>query len=195
MERPRFNVLVTEDRAHGPEYWTIQLARLLEPQGVTTFVARSGREAVALAGRESLHAAVIDLNIPMEGSASEAKRGVATEPLWVLELMRRLPERPPVVAVLHPSLARREQERLIREALRLGVYSVLTKPIGVEDLLPVFKSLVDRRYRGAWPGADSGMGPGWAGRADDRRPRRWGRSAGRDDDSAGPETRGPAAPL
>ena len=53
----RLNVLITEDRPHPPEHWTSQLPRLLEPQGIVAYLARSGREAIDLA--ERVHATLI----------------------------------------------------------------------------------------------------------------------------------------
>ena len=148
----RFNVLLTEDREHASEHWTQQLARLLSPQGVHTLLVRSGHEAIELAERLPVHAAVLDLGTPRSarqgGSASsDAEPGG----LWLLELMRRLPNRPPVVLLRQPALSRRQAERILAEALRLGAFSVLEKPVGIEQVLTVFRRLVDREYKGQWP--------------------------------------------
>jgi CheY-like chemotaxis protein len=167
----RFNVLVTEDRPHDPGYWTHQLPRLLEPQGVAAYVVHTGHDAMSLADQLVIHAAVIDMATPLgEGEpvgdspgASPAERSLvaelhrlataAAEPagLWLLELFRRLPNRPPVVVVHNNSDSQRQVDRLLCDALRLGAFSVLNKPVGLEQLLRVFQRLVDRQYRGAWP--------------------------------------------
>lgn len=153
----RLNVLLTEDRPHAPEHWTGQLPRLLAPQGVAAYVARSGREAIDLAGRVQLHAAVIDLSTPLgddEHDTATGPGGADTRSpagIWLLELFRRLPNQPPVVVVRGPAVSARQFDRLMREALRLDAFSVVNKPVDLEQMLTVFQRLIDRRYRGAWP--------------------------------------------
>ena len=44
------------------------------------------------------------------------------------------------------------RSRALNEALRLGAFSVMEKPVDVEQLLGVFRRLMDKRYRGNWPG-------------------------------------------
>ncbi len=152
----RFNLLLTEDRPHvGEQHWTAQLPRLLLPQGVNAQVVDSGEKAIAMAERLEIHAAVIDLGTPRgDGDAWHMRPGPASAGpggLWLLELFRRLPNRPPVVLLRKPAYSRTQAERLLREALRLGAFSVLNKPVDIEQLLAVFQRVVDRRYRGAWP--------------------------------------------
>ena len=72
--------------------------------------------------------------------------------LWLLELFRRIPNQPPVVLLRKPAYSRSQAERILRDALRLGVFSVMNKPVELEQLLAVFQRLVDRRYSGTWPG-------------------------------------------
>lgn len=156
QDESRFNVLLTEDRPHSDVHWISQLPRLLQPQGVMAYVAGTGREAVELAERTEIHAAVIDLGTPI-GDAADAADPVRAAPggFWMLELMRRLPSRPPVVMLRPPAFSRRQADRILTEALRLGVFSVMNKPVDLEQLLAVFQRLIDRRYRGAWPGRRS----------------------------------------
>ena len=172
FKKGRLNVLLTQDRPHAPGHWTIQLPRLLAPQGVMAHVAHSGEEAIRMAARIEFHAAVIDLSIPRSGANSEATDEQDNEPispevkaavraaggpdvpagLWLLEFFRRLPNRPPVVVVHSPAFSRREVDRLLRDAIRLDVFTVLPKPVELENLLHVFRRLLDRQYRGVWPG-------------------------------------------
>lgn len=150
----RFNVLLTLDREHSAEHWTHQLARLLHPQGVFTQVVRTGREAAETMSRLPIHAAVVDLNTPMGDSGDESRSGG----MWVLELIRRMSDRPPVVVLRPAAFAQRQAERTLADALRLGAFSVLNKPVGLEDVLVVFRRLVDRQYRGQWPQLDGSVG-------------------------------------
>lgn len=163
----RLNVLITEDRPHAPEHWTGQLPRLLEPQGVAAYLARSGQEAIDLAQRVRIHAAVVDWSTPIGAGDWRASRNVGelndrgsdvsrgglgmTAGIWLLELFKRLPNHPPVVVVRGPAYSQRQFDRLMREALRLGVFSVVNKPVDLEQMLTVFRRMIDRRYRGSWP--------------------------------------------
>ncbi len=156
----RLNVLITEDRPHAPEHWTAQLPRLLAPQGVASYVARSGQEAIDLTQRVEIHAAVVDWSTPIGPTGSRLQHDSPPRPapttdsdagIWLLELFRRLPNRPPVVLVRAPAFSQRQFDRLMREALRLGAFSVVNKPVDIEQILTVFRRLIDRRYRGHWP--------------------------------------------
>lgn len=163
--RPKLNVLLTEDRTYPDEHWTVQVSRLLEPMGVSAYLARTGQEAVTLAAELEFHVAVIDLSTPKAtpgpGSGSRGSHAhprtpvygpdLSVEGMWILEQLRRLPRRPPVVVVDRPALNRQEAERVLRDVLRLGAFSVLHKPIHVEQLLSVLQRLLDRRYEGYWP--------------------------------------------
>ena len=145
----RLNVLLTRDRPHAPEHWTTQLPQLLEPQGVTAYVASTVEEAYGVATAHTIHAAVIDLACPRGCAKSRAATDHA---IGAIELFRRLPHSPPLV-VLHASTSQRQVDRIMRESLRLGVFCVLKKPVDLHQLLEVFRRLVDRQYRGAWPPA------------------------------------------
>ncbi len=164
----RLRVLITRDRAHGGEHWTEQLPRLLEPQGVRSYVASTGREAIDLAGQVVFHAAVIDMGTPVAlqgvggagGQGSPAGEGSGGIPggLWILELFRRMPNPPAAIVVQNPAYSQRQLVQVLEKALRLGAFSVLNKPVGVEQVLDVFRRLLERQYRGGWPG-----GPGSSG--------------------------------
>ncbi len=154
----RFNVLLTEDRPREESHWTRQLPRLLAPQGVTAFIARTGKEAVACAERVAIHAAVIDLATPLS-DADSSQPAVDPTQLWLLELFRRLPQRPPTVVLHGGFFSQRKVDRILSKALRLGAFSVLAKPVDLEQLLRVFQRMVDRRYAGAWPAPNSAGPP------------------------------------
>lgn len=152
----RLNVLLTEDREHATEHWTQQLPRLLEPQGIHAVVARTGRDAVNWVEREPTHLAVVDLLTPRDeaGDSDENRPGG----LWLLEMLRRLPAAPPVVVVSNKSYSLRQAQRFLNEALRLGAFSVVNRPVQIDTLLQVVRRLLDRRYAGGWPGGGEAAG-------------------------------------
>ena len=158
----RFNVLLTQDRPRGDEAWFTQLPKLLQPQGVQAFMARSAREALRIAEQQTIHAAVIDLGVPvasetdLDDPTGAAHRlphgsGFARTELWLLELFRRLPRRPPIVVLRQPAGDRQAAQRMLGEALRLGAFTVMDKPVNVERVLATFQRLLERQYRGQWP--------------------------------------------
>ncbi|MBI1338031.1 MAG: hypothetical protein GC164_13875 [Phycisphaera sp.] len=159
IPRPRLNVLLTEDRPREQWHWSRQLVELLKPMGVAGYVVHTGREALDLAEKLELHAAVIDLGTPLDPvhtppGQSRLMNRTTTQPtgeLWLLELLRRLPAKPPVVVIQSRSFTQAQVDRVLSEALRLGAFSVLNKPIALEQILSVFQRLLDRRYRGTWP--------------------------------------------
>ncbi|GAB4195619.1 MAG: hypothetical protein Kow00105_09860 [Phycisphaeraceae bacterium] len=155
----RFNVLLTEDREHSPGHWTRQLPRLLQPQGVRSYVARSGRQALGLMSQVNIHAALIDLATPQDDPQSQpgprlgfmAQMRTGDEGLWVLEMLRRQPNRPPVVVVNSRAIAPGQAQRYLNQALRLGAFTIVNRPNDLEDMLNVIKRLIDRQYEGTWP--------------------------------------------
>lgn len=144
----RFNVLLTEDRARHDEveHWTRQLPRLLEPLGVASFLARTGRQAVELAEHHEIHAAVIDMATPVDEQTKAGGDG-----MWVVELLNRMEQGPAVVVINSPAFTQRDVQRSMHNALRLGAFAVLNRPIELNQLLAVFRKVLDRQYKGTWP--------------------------------------------
>ncbi len=149
-DSPRFNVLLTEDRPDSAEAWTRQLPRLMGPMGVAAYVAQSGQQAIELVGRVRFHAVVIDTSTPRVTQATPAGPG---DPAiaWLSEMLHRIPRRPPVVLVQGPAYSDRLATRALHQALRLGVFTVLTKPVTLEQVLAVFRRVLEREYQGHWP--------------------------------------------
>ncbi len=139
----QFSVLLTEDRPHAPEHWTRQLPRLLEPLGAHAHLAHTAREAVNITERMTIHAAVIDLGTPHDDQP--------TGGMWLIELFNRMPAAPPVIIIKPPAISQRQVDRILHEALRRDVFSVLNKPVNIEQVLAVFQRLLDRMHDGHWP--------------------------------------------
>lgn len=145
----RFNVLLAQERTQSQQPWAQQLGQLLEPQGVRAYVAYTGREALATVDQVVFHAAVVDLATPRDA----ADRAGEPEPggLWLLELMHRRQFRTPVVVVDSRPVAGRDLERALNRALKLGAFTVVSRPRTAESVLAAVQRIIERRYRGRWP--------------------------------------------
>lgn len=150
-------MLITRDRPHGGEHWTEQLPRLLEPQGVRSYIATNGKEAIDIAGRFNVHAALIDIGTPVapQGRTDRPRRtSLGPEPpggVWILELFRRMPNPPVTIMVQDPAYSQRQLVQQLEAALRLGAFSVVNKPVAIEQILDIFRRMLERHYRGTWP--------------------------------------------
>src|SRR6195952_2378883 len=71
--------------ANEQEGWHQTVRQLLEPQGVQTLSAHSGREALNLMQSQSVHVAVLDQSMPQLGG------------MQVVRLMRDLQNAPPAI--------------------------------------------------------------------------------------------------
>jgi CheY-like chemotaxis protein len=133
----RFKVLLANEQ----EGWHQTVRRLLEPQGVQTLSARSGREALELIESTPVHVAVLDAQMPQLGG------------MQVIRMMREM----------HPSGAGRVEvpaaillandlnSHLLREALSMHVFSVLSKPVDFNVLLDALARVLRRYHESRWP--------------------------------------------
>jgi two-component system, response regulator YesN len=126
----RFTVLL----ANETEGWHQTVRHLLEPQGVATLSARSGREALDLIQSRPIHVVVLDQQMPQLGG------------LQVIKLMREISHAPPSIL-----LANQLTTHLLQEALGMHVFSVLSKPVDFNLLLDTFARIMRRHYEGRWP--------------------------------------------
>ncbi|MEM9414346.1 MAG: hypothetical protein AAGA29_02560 [Planctomycetota bacterium] len=153
--RARFRLLLTEDRAHAEEHWTRQLPAVLRPMGIDALIASTGQQALDLIQNDPIHAAVIDLATP-KSPADAGKPNADTTPgagggLWLMQVIQRLPQKPPVVVVNSRSYSQRQVQRLLNQALELGAFSVINRPVKLDALLNTFQRLVERAYNNTWP--------------------------------------------
>ena len=129
----RFKVLLANEQ----EGWHQTVRRLLEPQGVQTLSARSGREALELIESTPVHVAVLDMQMPQLGG------------LQVVRMMREgagKAQTPPAIL-----LANDLNSHLLREALAMHVFSVLSKPVDFNLLLDALARVLRRYYESRWP--------------------------------------------
>ena len=126
----RFTVLLANEQ----EGWHHTVRQLLEPQGVVTVAARNGREALELIESTPVHAAVLDAQMPQLGG------------LQVVRLMRDIQKTTPAIL-----LANDLTSALLREALSMHVFSVLSKPVDFNVLLDSLARVLRRYHQSRWP--------------------------------------------
>ncbi|MEM6751146.1 MAG: hypothetical protein AAF612_11815 [Planctomycetota bacterium] len=149
-------MLLTEDRQRPNEHWTRQLPQMLRPLGVHAEVVSTGARAYELVKTRLFHAAVIDLDTPAGLPEDDANPALTTGDsggggLWLLEVLSRLPDHPPIVVVNPHAYSQRQVARLLQQALKLGAFSVVNRPVQPEGLLRTIADIVNRRYHGQWP--------------------------------------------
>ena len=130
----RFNVLLPGEQ----EGWHLTVQQLLEPQGVHTLIARTGREALRVIESEAVHCAVVAQDMP------------SLNGLQVIKRLNELPHRPPAIL-----LATHLTNHLLHEALGMHVFSVLSKPVDLNLLLDALARVMRRFYESRWPGPPS----------------------------------------
>lgn len=127
----RLTVLLADE----PDGSSATVRQLLSPQGVTTLVARTGREAVDMVKGQPVHLVVLDVQMPQLGG------------LQAFKLIREMVKFPPPAILL----ADRLTNSLMRDALGMGVFSVMPKPVDLNLLLDSMARIMRRRYFSRWP--------------------------------------------
>lgn len=155
----RLTLLLT-DAGWREESWADRLPRLLEPMGVAAVRAGCGREAADVLQKTPVHAAVLDLSLPLDARRRSTRPagpacGLDEGGVRLLEFLARGARegaRPPLVVVRQPRTVR-EDARTLALAMKLGAFAVVDRPVDLERMLSVLHKLLDRHYRGRWPGA------------------------------------------
>ena len=140
--------------------WVERLPKILEPMGVRAFRASTGREASDVIRRTPIHAAVVDLGLPIDGEPEAAADEVSSNAeggVRLLEILRRLETSPPVV-VVKAARSVRDDQRVMAASLRAGAFAVVDRPHSTRDLellLDTLRRLLTRHYEGRWPGTSA----------------------------------------
>jgi CheY-like chemotaxis protein len=132
--------------------WVNRLPRLLEPMGIMSHRAQTGREATRVIEQLPIHIAVVDLGLPLEQTSLDDEFAEGGPRL--LELLARLSQPPPVVVVKRRRGAR-DEARELSAALKLGAFAVVDRPRELHELdlmLEVLRRCLQRHYQGRWPG-------------------------------------------
>jgi len=120
---------------------------------VQTISARSGREALELIESTPVHAAVLDVQMPQLGGMQvirmmhEMHRGQAGSGAGAKEPR---PVEVPAAILLANDL----NSHLLREALSMHVFSVLSKPVDFNVLLDSLARVLKRYHASRWPGGN-----------------------------------------
>src|SRR2546421_11428647 len=133
----RFKVLLANEQ----EGWHQTVRRLLEPQGVQTLSARSGREALELIESTPVHVAVLDAQMPQLGGMQGIR---------MMREHRQGGERARGFAPPAILLANDLNSPLLREALAMHVFSVLSKPVDLNVMLDALAGVLRRDHESRW---------------------------------------------
>ncbi len=123
--RPKASVLIAEDEAQARE----SLRALLEDEGYQVLCASDGMEASRILSQSTVEAALIDIRMPFKDG---------------LTLLRELKEYPAPPAVL--IMTAYGTSALAIEAMALGAFDYITKPLDFEELrIQLQRAIEDRR--------------------------------------------------
>ncbi len=132
------------------ESWADRLPRLLEPLGIRSVRARTGREAERTIRTLRVHIAVVDLGLPLDESPRDDQPAPEAGPR-ILELLRRLEAPPPTVVIKGPRPIR-DDVRHLSAALRFDAFAVVDRSAAdVEQMLKIFQRCLSRFYQDRWP--------------------------------------------
>lgn len=137
--------------------WADRLPQLLEPLGIRSVRARTGREAERTIRTLRVHIAVVDLGLPLDESPRENQPAPEAGPR-ILELLRRLEDPPPTVVIKGPRPTR-DDVRHLSAALRFDAFAVVDRAAAdVELMLKIFQRCLARYYQDRWPESPPGGG-------------------------------------
>jgi CheY-like chemotaxis protein len=157
--RPDRLTVLLGDEADAAEAWHRTATGLLAAQGVTTLVARTGREALALIEGSALgrgpriHVAVLDQHMPVIGGLQILRRIQRDLREAQQRAERRGQALPQAVPAVPPAilLADTLAAATMHEALMVQVFSVLPRPVELNLLLDTLARALKRFYQNKWP--------------------------------------------
>jgi two-component system, NtrC family, response regulator AtoC len=124
--KPKASVLIAEDEAQARE----SLRALLEDEGYQVTCAADGMEASEVLSRSTVEAALIDIRMPVKDG---------------LMLLRELKDHPSPPAVL--IMTAYGTSAAAMEAMALGAFDYLTKPLNFEELRIQLQRAIENRRR------------------------------------------------
>jgi DNA-binding NtrC family response regulator len=157
---------------HPPMEWYRSLSALLAPLGVRTFEATTGHEAMAVIEQNPIHLAVVDTRLNDNDELSLPKLiQKLKEPCPPPDIQKRAfrvhvqidhadqnqrievrldaqtPLECPTVILLTPA----RNDRMLAEALKFNVFSVVSEPVDVNLMLELMARAMKRFHQNQWP--------------------------------------------
>jgi two-component system chemotaxis response regulator CheY len=120
-----YSILITDDDLSCRE----ALREIMEVEGYRTLLASSGEEAVDIVHEQGVHLVLLDMHMPR-------LTGLET-----IQLMRQVNARMPCILVTGDV-----NERLLRQACQVRVYSVIPKPVSRNVVLYTVVRALGRCY-------------------------------------------------
>ena len=139
---PLLNVLLTSG-GWREDAWAVAVPHILSSTGVHIIQARSGVEASNVIRSATVHIAIVDLALPLDGSSIGSSEPAGVR---VLQLLRRLDAPPPTIVVRPPQATRRESSRGLVDALLDGAFSVVDRPCHPETMLRIMQRVMARHF-------------------------------------------------
>ena len=123
--------------------WPRAVTEIFQPRGINALLAESTADAVRLVSNSRIHLAILNYQCdsPAREPAStrEARRGISG--LSMLRLVRKHDSLLPCILLAHSV-----NDRLLAEALSLGAFSVLAKPVDLDLLVHQINRLFQKWY-------------------------------------------------
>ena len=135
---PRARLLISQAARPGQDAWVDGITARLHGWRIAVERVYTGLEAVGLAERGGLDAAILAGDVP------------PWDGLSMLRVIRSFDTDLPCVVVADPS------KRTLQQTLALGAYSVIPQPVDVTALSRVMAGLFRKRFGDSWIEAPSG---------------------------------------
>lgn len=119
-------ILITDEDQNARE----NLRAVFEPVGFRTIMAESGEEALNLASKVKIHVALFEMQLPRLNGLETVELAHQIRGLWVPTIL----------------IAREQNERLLRRALKARIHCVLKKPVDEPLAIQVVNRIFEKFY-------------------------------------------------
>jgi CheY-like chemotaxis protein len=124
----KFSILIADD----DDVYRSALRDIFEPRGYRTLLAANGQEAIAILEDTNVHCLLLDMHMPdLTG-------------LETLQIVRQVRATLPCIMLTADA-----SQQILRQALSLQAFSVLTKPVSRELVTVTVRRALESAYRSA----------------------------------------------